>query len=317
MLSKMRSLTSLMLFALAALALTACEQKKAIVNGLDEKEANEIVVFLAGHGIESTKTAAPDAGGGGNKGILWDVTVSKEKSVQAMAILSANGLPKKRGLNLLNLFSASGLVPSEMQEKIKYQAGLAEQIAGIIRKIDGILDADIQLSIPEEDALGLPNAEKGKVTASVYVKHQGVMDDPNSHLITKIKRLVASSIPGLEFDNVTVITDRARFAESMAQEKPKDVQWMKVWGMLVAKESLGLFRVVFFSFCLLVLSLALSLVWVTWKIFPLLSSVGGLPALFHLQPLDSRAKALPAAEGEKEKATKEGKLENNLDQKVD
>lgn len=266
-----------------------CGSHKTIVNGLDEKEANEILVFLANKGIEAQKLPSTESGGtGATKTFLWDISVSEDRAREAMALLNQAGLPRRRGQNLLNIFQNTGLVPSELQDKIRYEAGLAEQIASTIRKIDGILDAEVQLSFPVEDPLN-PGAMKGKITASVYVKHSGVLDDPNSHLLTKIKRLVASSITGLDYDNVTVIPDRARFSETApgtlqgAFEGEK--QYTSIWTIILAKESITRFRLIFFSLIFLVLLLSLALVWLLWKVFPVIEAHGGIKELFHLHPI--------------------------------
>lgn len=280
-----KSLIVLFFFAIIAFAMTGCESKKTIVNGLDEREANEILVLLARESIPAYKLKEAEGGGGGSKVTLWDIAVDSQDATRAMAILSANGLPRRRGQNLIELFSSGGLVPSDMQEKIRYQAGLADSIASTIRKIDGIVDADVQLSFPEEDPLN-PTATKGQITASVYVKHTGVLDDPNSHLITKIKRLVASSVAGLSFDNVTVIPDRTRFSEmNVSREMASQQDLVRVWTLVVARESLTRFQTIFFTLCLLVLILAFCTFWSIWKLLPLLKKRGGLKQLFHLSPL--------------------------------
>lgn len=271
--------------------LTSCGSSKIIVNGLDEREANEILVFLASKNVEASKIQNIGGNAGGaNKIVLWDIQVNSEQSTEAMALLNQSGLPRRRGQNLLNIFASSGLVPSEMQEQIKYQAGLAEQIASTIRKIDGVLDAEVQISFPKDDPLN-PHAEKKqKITASVYVKHSGVLDDPNSHLITKIKRLVASSITGLDYDNVTVISDRARYGESPSAgilgSLDEEKQYVHVWTMVIAKDSLTRFRIIFFSFIFLILSLLLTLIWFGWKLYPLLQNHGGVKELFHIRPIE-------------------------------
>ncbi len=321
--SFMREKSLLVLFFLAifAFAITGCESKKTIVNGLDEREANEILVLLARENVPAYKLKeAEGGGGGGSKVVLWDIAVDAQDANRAMALLSANGLPRRRGQNLIELFSAGGLVPSDMQEKIRYQAGLADSIANTIRKIDGIVDADVQLSFPEEDPLN-PNAPKGQITASVYVKHTGVLDDPNSHLITKIKRLVASSVAGLSFDNVTVIPDRARFSEfTTAREPVGSLDLVKVWTLVISRESLGRFQAIFFTLCILVLILFFSTFWLGWKLHPLLKKRGGTKQLFHMSPLPDEyepeeAKA-PAEEKPKDeqKPPEEGpKVQENVE----
>lgn len=275
------------IFSVIALGLTSCASEKTIVNGLDEREANEILVFLASKGIQAQKMQSKDAGGGGgSKIVTWDINVSEETANQAMAILNQNGLPRRRSQNLLGIFSNVGLVPSAMEQQIRYQAGLAEQIASTIRKIDGILDAEVQISFPKEDPLN-PDKKSGKITASVYVKHNGVLDDPNSHLITKIKRFVEASVTGLSFDNVTVIPDRARFNElpDLGIGGVEEKNYVSVWGLVIGKESLTSFRILFFTLVMILLLLLLSFIWLVWKLFPILQSHGGLKELLHLEPL--------------------------------
>ena len=278
---------TILLIILASL-LTSCESRRTIVNGLDEKEANEILVFLSTKGINASKVQASTEGAGGGKAVMWNISVEASQANEAMALLNQVGLPRRRGQNLLNIFANVGLVPSGMQEKIRYQAGLAEQIASTIRKIDGVLDADVQISFPDEDPFN-PNAPKQKITASVYVKHSGVLDDPNAHLISRIKRLVAGSVNGLEYDNVTVIGDRARFTETplggflgLEEERP----FVNVWSLIIAKSSVTRFRIIFFSFTLILLILLLTLIWILWKLMPLIRKLGGMGKLFSFQPID-------------------------------
>ena len=300
--------------------IAGCSSQRVIVNDLDEKEANEILVFLSNKGVDASKVQASTGGGGGggSKVVLWNIAVDPTQATEAMALLNQAGLPRRRGQNLLNIFKDVGLVPSEMQEKIKYQAGLAEQIASTIRKIDGVLDADVQISFPEEDPLN-PNAPKQDITASVYVKHNGVLDDPNAHLKTKIMRLVASSVPGLKFDNVTVIGDRARYGDTtlgiQGQSPEEEKQYVNIWSIILAKESVSRFRTVFFSFSIVIILLVIVLIWAGWKFGGLFNASGGYKQLLKLHRI--RPQDLiqtPAAKTEEEKA-KEGEAKEGEEKK--
>ncbi len=293
--------------------LIGCSSQKTIVNSLEEKDANEILVYLASKGIDSNKVPAPASeGAGGTKTILWNINVNQDQSIEAMGLLNQVGLPRRREQNLLGIFSSSSLVPSNLQEKVRYQAGLAAQIASTIRKIDGVLDSDVQISFPDEDPLN-PNATKQKITASVYVKHNGILDDPNSHLNTRIKRLVAGSINGLDYDNVTVIGDRARYGESTIGSSSGllgevDKQYVHIWSLVIAKESLSRFQIIFFSFVIALLLLLLALSWLLWKCIPLVRSHGGIKSLFSFHPLSTDAS--PKSEELKSKEVKEDKDKN-------
>jgi type III secretion protein J len=285
--------------------LTGCSSRTVIVNGLDEKEANEILVFLTSRGIAADKVAASEgAAGGVKKEVLWDIEVRNDQASEALSLLNQYGLPRKKGQNLLGIFKeGSGLVPSEMQEMVKYQSGLAEQIANTLRKIDGVLDAEVQISFPKEDPLNLLK-KKQPITASVFIKHNGVLDDPNLHLESKIKRYVAASVTGLDYDNVTLVGTRARLSDygpgAQGHLGVKEKPFVHIWSIVIAKESLGLFRTIFFTFILLILFLSLFLIWVGWKIYPLLERHGGFRSLFSLNPLPLE-ETVPKEEEEVEK----------------
>jgi type III secretion protein J len=276
-------------WVLVCVLLTSCEGRRTIVNGLDEREANEIVTYLSGKGVEVYKVRTETKGGGSaSKAAEFDIQVPESLSDQATALLNQQGLPRKRSQNLLGIFSNSSLVPSEMQEKIRYQAGIADQIAGTIRKFDGVLDSDVTISFPQEDPLN-PGQTKGKITASVYVKHSGVLDDPNSQLLSRIKRLVAAAVTGLAYDDVTVIPERARFVDtqqSLSGASLEDKQYVSIWSLVIAKESLVRFQVIFFSLSILILVLALTLIWIIWKVLPLLNHQGGIKSLFTIKPVE-------------------------------
>ncbi len=294
---RIRSLASWLLCALLVL-LAACETNMIIVNDVEEREANEIVVFLASKNIPADKIAASTApGGGGGGGIpLWSIAVPPSQSTEAMALLNQNGLPRRRGVNLLDLFAKAGLMSSEREETIRYQAGLAEQIANTIRKIDGVIDADVQLSFPPAET-GIPGATVlRKVTASVYVKHQGILDDPNSHLVTKIKRLVAGSVSGLDVNDVTVISDRSRLTDitlmpQMEELTPKPKEYVSIWSIVMSKSSASRFRTLFFILSILTLVLGAAIGWMVWKFYPLLKRGRGFKELLNPIPVETQKRA--------------------------
>ncbi len=288
--------------ALILVTLSSCATNSVIVNDLDEREANEIVVFLASKGIEAEKVISPTTspGGGGEAATLWSIAVSPEKSTEAMAFLNQNGLPRIKGTNLLELFAKQGFMSTEKEETVRYQAGLAEQIAGMIRQIDGVINATVQLSFPPPET-GIPGqGPKQRTTAAVYVKHQGILDDPNSHLLTKIKRLVAGSVNGLDINDVTVISDRSRFTDITLMPlthdiTPKAKEYVSVWSIVLSKQSIGKFRLIFFTLMIVCVLALLFIGWLLWKIYPLLRAQGGVKKLWD--PAPWRTESPPHKEG--------------------
>ena len=289
------------LLAVVLLLLTGCETSRVIVNSIPEREANEILVFLGSRGIKADKILAKGGGGmvGEDTASLWNIAVEEGSMMDAMSILNQNGLPRKQGTNLLTLFAKQGLMSSDKEEQIRYQAGLEEQLAGTIRKIDGVIDADVQLSFPSTEGAGnaMPGSQAPqKVTAAVYVKHQGIGDDPNAFLTSKIKRLVAGSVSGLDINDVTVISDRARFADVTLNQSlegapgtPKE--FVNIWSIVMSKQSAVRFRFLFFSLVLANIVFIGLAGWILWKFYPILQKNGGFKQL--LDPFPLKAPEIP------------------------
>ncbi len=256
------------------LFLAGCAANESIVNNIDEREANEIVVYLASKGIAAQKIAAVTEVGGAGPSNQFNISVASDEATDAMSLLNRVGLPRIQGTNLLTLFAKSGLMTSDRELTVLYQAGLAQELKNTILKIDGVLDANVQISFPPEST-GLPGAAVPKTTAAVYVKHLGILEDPNMHLETKIKRLVSSSINGLAFEDVSVISDRSRMADiqlTMAGEpittRSLQENYVSIWSIVMTKSSLARFRFLFFLLILLNLIFAGGLGWLVYKFYP-------------------------------------------------
>jgi len=256
--------------------LMGCGENKSIVNYIGEHEANEIIVYLASHGIEAQKikaSVAERAGTGPSN--LWNITVDTDNELQAMALLNKQGLPRIKGTTLLQLFAKEGLMSSDKEEKIRYQAGVEEELKNIIRKIDGVLDADVQISFSTIEPL--PGSAPQPIKAAVYVKHQGVFDNPNNHLETKIKRLVSGSIENLNFDDVAIIADKSLMSTLQIRPKKSEIytkahgkEYVKIWSIIMTKASSAKFRMIFFVLIFLLIIFGGTSAWLLYKFFPLM-----------------------------------------------
>lgn len=282
-------------FSLLALILTACGEQQSIITGVDERQANIILVFLESKGIHAVKEVASSGGAMATEQTVpkYNISVDKDQAIMAMALLNQNGLPQRQGTSLLELFAKQGLMSTDKEETIRYQAGLAQQITNTILMIDGVIDASVQLSFPTESALGETTQER--ITAAVYVKHQGIFDDPNSYLETKIKRLVSGSVNGLSIDDVTVVSDRSRFTDvsptpAMENIAPTAKEYVQIWSIVMSKESAAKFRSLFFTILVALLFVLLVLGWLMWKVYPIIRSNGGLTELLNPIPLLKKKK---------------------------
>lgn len=301
------SLKALALFALVLFA-TGCEGNKHVISNISEKEANIILVLLESKSIPASKILYSSGGAlGGESAARYSIEVPEGHFIAAISYLNQNGFPREKGTTLLELFAKQGLMISDREETIRYHAGLAQQLTNTIMMIDGVIDANVQISFPPTEG-SLPEQEgeePKKITAAVYIKHQGIIDDPNIHLENKIKRLVSGSISGLDINDVTVVSDRSRFTDIILEKRGeflggKPNEYVSIWSIIINKNSISRFRFIFFFITSCALILALMLGWLIWKFYPILKKRETLKELFHPAPflhLFNKSSSEPPGEG--------------------
>jgi type III secretion protein J len=184
--------------ALLAVAALACGCAVPVVAGVEEGDANRIVVALDRASVDATKEVDPSAEG------RFRVLVPRDDVPRALATMNAEGLPRPNPAGVLSSVDKGALVPSRAAEQAMVVAGLAGDLERTLESVDGVLAARVHLSLPEVDPLSpLRDAAKMKGTASVLLEHRG----PTPPIaVAEIERLVAGGIAGLAPENVTVVT---------------------------------------------------------------------------------------------------------------
>lgn len=291
---KKTSLFLLSLFIL--LLLSSCQHEQTILTNVSEREANQIVVLLQSKGISAIKEAVKTQGAGGGEVTesQFNILVDSEKSVEALAILNRIGLPRQASVSILDLFPQQGMMKTDKEEQIRYNEGLNEQLASTLRMIDGILAVEVQISFPEVDTFN-PDQQVEYPRASVFIKHDGILNDPNNLLVQKVRRYIAGSVLNLRYEDVTVVTDRARFTDISAnafEPKTKATPWgtqdfVKVWSLVIGQDSVGAFRAILFFFCFFMIIFLLTLVWLFWKFQNFFKTKEQIKAMINMKPFNT------------------------------
>ena len=113
--------------------------------------------------------------------------------------MSAAGLPSS-GTSGYSLLDQEGITTSEFKQHVNFQRALEGELSKTIKSISGVRDAAVHLAIPQQSVFTDGNQ---KTTGSVLLT-----TDPGVTLtsgqVQSVVNLVASSVPGLTADQVSV-----------------------------------------------------------------------------------------------------------------
>lgn len=124
--------------------------------------------------------------------------------------LAAQGLPKSNSLGYELLDKEQGFGASKSVEMVRFQRALEGEIARTIMSIQNVKTARVLLAIPVQSVFV---RERKKPSASVMVNlYQGRSLDKGQ--VESIIHLVASSVPQLDADQVTVVDQKGKLLNS-------------------------------------------------------------------------------------------------------
>jgi type III secretion protein J len=165
-----------------------------VAGGLDESDANRIVLALDRVSIDTTKEADPGVEG------KFRVLVTRDDAARAIAAMQSEELPRPHTAGVLEAVDKGALVPSQTQEHAQFVAGLSGDLERTLEAVDGVLAARVHLNVAAPNPLR--DAPPPKTTASVLLEHRGTTPPL---ALEAVQRLVAGGVPGLSASDVAVV----------------------------------------------------------------------------------------------------------------
>lgn len=175
-----------------------------LFGSLGEKEASEIANVLQQRNIEYKLDARTGA-----------IMVPSSKVHEIRLQLASEGLPKSSGMGLEMLQQKQEYGTSQFMETNRYQHALETELARSVMTISSVESARVHLALPKQSVFVRKRQEP---TASVLVNlYAGRILEAGQ--VASITHLVASSIPNLEPERVTVVDENGRLLSSKKSSK--------------------------------------------------------------------------------------------------
>lgn len=143
------------------------------------------------------------------------ILVPSDKVYDLRLSLASDGLPQGGGVGF-EIFDRKNFGMTEFVQKLNYQRALQGELSRTISQIAGVESARVHLAIPEKALF--KDSEK-PATASVVLKmrsNRGLREGE----VQGVVHLVASSIEGMEPENVTVLDSRGKMLSANSPTDP-------------------------------------------------------------------------------------------------
>ncbi|MGH8230656.1 MAG: flagellar basal-body MS-ring/collar protein FliF, partial [Steroidobacteraceae bacterium] len=138
------------------------------------------------------------------------VMVPAERVHEARLQLAGQGLPQGKSVGLDLISKDPGFGVSQFMENARYQYALEGELSRTISSLQAVEAARVHLALPQQSAFV---RERRPASASVLLQLRAG-HRLQAEQVSAIVHLVASSIPELDSDNVTVVDQQGRLLSS-------------------------------------------------------------------------------------------------------
>jgi flagellar M-ring protein FliF len=166
---------------------------QVLFNGMDTKESSEVVAILQQSNIKYKLDPSTGA-----------VLVPSSKLQSLRMKLAADGLPRSASPGMEMLNEEQGFGTSQFVERARYQRAMEEELSRSISELYNVRSARVHLAIPKQSVFV---RDRKPPSASVVVNLYAGRNLERGQ-VTAITHMVASSVPNMSNDNITLIDQK-------------------------------------------------------------------------------------------------------------
>lgn len=188
---------------LSVILLTGCNEQ-TLLNGLNQKQANEVVAVLQSYDIDAIKQSSAKEG--------FSVIVEKKQFLDAVNLVNHYNLPSKPRVEIAQMFPDDSLVASPLAEKARLYSAIEQRLEQSLNTLNGVITASLHISYDFSD---IQKKKEQDIHLTAIVRYEAGFDD--QLLIADIKRFLKNSFKDVDYENISVVMTPAEKFEHAPQ----------------------------------------------------------------------------------------------------
>ncbi|MBP2168811.1 type III secretion protein J [Erwinia toletana] len=173
--------------------ITGCKED-ALLNGLDQSQANEVVALLLKHNINASKVSVAKSG--------YSVYVARQDFSTAVDLITIYNFPSKPRIEIAEMFPADALISSPRAEVARIYSAIEQRLEQTLNQISGIVSSRVHVSY---DISNIDAEKKGRPTHIAVLLRYDTAQVASENLIFDATRLVKNSFANVDYDNISVV----------------------------------------------------------------------------------------------------------------
>jgi type III secretion protein J len=200
------------------LALVACT-RSTLLEGLDERQANEVVATMLHNNIPAKKQNLGKAG--------FVVHVAAADLPEAIELLQRENLPSEPRLQISSAFPADSMVSTPTSERARLLSAIEQRLEESLTVITGVRTARVHVSYDATASSSRLQPQEPKMHVAAVLVHDEAVD--SQALLQSVKRFLRNAFVQVEYDNVSVILSAEKPARRLGTTQVERHAGMALW----------------------------------------------------------------------------------------